>query len=121
MGSSEFSFAQDGHQGWRSSLLFLPQWQWQQCMLMPQSMVTPPPQHMAQLNQSTTLPLSIINLNLTTNLNLSIMLLLFITQQLLFTMLLQFTMLLHTMHQFIMLQQLTTSLNLIITNLLSAP
>merc|ERR1712106_1176747 len=132
MGSSEFSFAQDGHEGWLSNLLFLPQWPWPQSTQMPQYMVTPPPQLMALLSLFITLPLSItLPLKLTTNLNLIISRNLCTMQLLSITLLLLSTM----GDQCIMLHLFTTpyttlynmplplimSQNLIITNHQSAP
>merc|ERR1712106_709267 len=118
MGSSEFSFAQDGHEGWLSNLLFLPQWPWPQSTQMPQYMVTPPPQLMALLSLFITLPLSItLPLKLTTNLNL-------IISRNLCTMLHLFTTPYTTQYNmplFIMHLPLIMSQNLIITNHQSAP
>merc|ERR1712106_1089041 len=125
MGSSEFSFAQDGHEGWLSNLLFLPQWPWPQSTQMPQYMVTPPPQLMALLSLFITLPLSItLPLKLTTNLNLIISRNLCTMQLLSITLLLLSTTPYTTQYNmplFIMHLPLIMSQNLIITNHQSAP
>merc|ERR1712123_73261 len=111
MGSSEFSFTQDGHQRWRLNLLFSPLWHlllsMEMLMLSPRLMArfmdTPQPQLMVQLKQYIVQSQHIMLLQLPTLL-------------LLFTMVLQFTTQLFTMQP-----PHTMSQNLPITNPQSAP